>query len=210
MIPFSTHRGVAAPLLIDDMNTDVIIPTARAVHIPRERMGHYAFEELRYDAAGEERQDFVLNRKKFRNSSILLAGANFGCGSSREMAVWALQGLGIRSVIASGFGDIFRANCVKNGLLPVVVSADSVAEMALTVTSGEAAELSVDLNTQIISGGLGKSWEFHLPEPDRQVLLQGLDDIAQTARHSASIERYRETDRELRPWIHGGGQYRKT
>ncbi|RVT91774.1 3-isopropylmalate dehydratase small subunit [Rhodovarius crocodyli] len=199
MTPFTTVTGAAAPLMQPNIDTDVIIPIHRLTGTARETMGQFAFEPLRYGADGAENPDFILNRPAFRGAPILIAGANFGCGSSREGAVWALRGVGLRCVIAEGFGDIFQGNCYQNGMLPVTLSARTVEELARQAVQG--APFTVDLiNRMVISPG-GTSYPFDIPPLRREALLEGLDELAQTRKRLAEITTWQERDQETRPWV---------
>lgn len=202
MTPFRSHVGTAAPLFIDDLNTDVIIPTARAVHVKRGQMGIYAFEPLRYELDGTKKPSFPLNQPRYRDASILLAGHNFGCGSSREMAVWAMWEAGIRCVIAPSFGDIFYSNCCKNGLLPVCLEQDQIERIAASLELADEPLLRVDLEKMEVSAPSLGSVSFTMEEGRRDALLNGLDDISMTLRYRKEIERWAAKDRLSRPWIH--------
>lgn len=149
MEPFVRLDAVAAPLAGDNVDTDIIFPARFLLLMEREGLGRYAFHDRRFDGADRERPDFVLNRPPFRDAGILIAGANFGCGSSREQAVWALRGFGIRCVIAPGFGEIFLGNCYKNGVLPIVLAAETVAALALVASAGS--RFVVDLVAMTLS-----------------------------------------------------------
>lgn len=202
MTPFTRHRGIAVPLRVDDMNTDVIIPTQRAIHVPRGQLGPHAFEPLRHDATGAPRPDFPLNMARYAGASILVAGRNFGCGSSREMAVWALMDAGFRCVIAPGFGDIFLQNCAKTGLLPLELPEDRVAALMTALEGAEVPRMTVDLDRLTLTGPDDRSVEFAIDPALRQIFLLGLDDISQTLRHLPAIRDFIAADRLARPWIH--------
>ena len=208
MKPFKSHTGVAAPLLIQDMNTDVIIPTARAVHASRKQMAEYAFEALRYTKDGTENPSFTLNQPRYRTASILISGDNFGCGSSREMAVWALEEMGLRCIIAPSFGDIFASNCIKNGLLPLRIPEDEITTLAHQVEAAEEPQLTIDLEACTITGPHMQVRRFNIDQASRQILLHGLDDISQTLQYEGDIRTFIERDSIERPWIHAGGAYR--
>ncbi len=197
MEPFTTVTGPAAPLLLPNIDTDVIIRVERMTSVNPTELAPFAFETLRYDDTGTPRPDFVLNRPAFRDAPILVAGPNFGCGSSREPAVWAVMGLGIRCVIAPSFGDIFRSNCFTNGVLPVILSEPDVVGLAGLATEGR--EVSVDLGVQRVSSG-GDTWHFEISRYRKTSLLGGLDDFQLALTYADSLERWAEHDRRLRPW----------
>jgi 3-isopropylmalate/(R)-2-methylmalate dehydratase small subunit len=199
MTPFTTVTGAAAPLMRPNIDTDVIIPIQRLTGTPRDTLGHYAFEPLRYGADGAENPDFVLNRPPFRGAPILIAGPNFGCGSSREGAVWALMGMGLRCVIAESFGDIFQGNCFQNGMLPVALPADAVERLARQAASG--APVTVDLASGTVTPPEGPSMPFTVAPLRREALLEGLDELGQTRKRSAEIAAWQARDQAARPWI---------
>ncbi|WP_144107041.1 3-isopropylmalate dehydratase small subunit [Paraburkholderia sp. BCC1886] len=191
--------GPAAPLLRANVDTDLIIRIERLTSTPRSELGPYAFEALRYRDDGSEEPSFVLNRPPFRGAPILLAGANFGCGSSREGAVSALWGMGIRCVIAESFGDIFRNNCFQNGLLPVRLPADAVRLLGDECSDG--ASMSIDLAQQIVRSPGGREFPFEIEALRRDALLRGLDEIAQTLLREPEIAAWQQRDRLQRPWL---------
>jgi 3-isopropylmalate/(R)-2-methylmalate dehydratase small subunit len=199
MQPFTRIAGPAAPLLRANIDTDVIIRIERLTGVPREQLGRYAFEALRYRGDGSEDPDFALNRTNFRNAPILIAGENFGCGSSREGAVWALMAAGLRCVIAESFGDIFYNNCFQNGMLPVVLPAVTVAQLAGEAADG--APFTVDLVEQMILSPQGEAITFDIDTQRRQALLDGLDDISLTLKRLPEIVAWQSHDRMGRPWI---------
>ncbi len=194
MDPFTTVTGRAAPLLLANIDTDVIIRVEHLTAPDQTVLGRYAFESLRYEADGSEKAGFVLNRPDFRGAPILLAGANFGCGSSREGAVTAIQQMGIRSVIAPSFGDIFYGNCFQNGLLPIRLPENVIAELAA------APLLSVDLARQAVIAG-NAVHPFEIDPRRREALLEGLDDIGLTLKQMAAIRDFQSHDRVARPWV---------
>ena len=205
MMPVSVITGVAAPLPIANIDTDVIIRIEHLTQTARESLGAFALGSLRFRADGTEDPDFILNQRPWRGAPVLVAGRNFGCGSSREHAVWALQGLGIGCVIAPSFGDIFRANCFQNGLLPVQLDAE-VHERLLTTLeagrlAGQAVTLGVDLVRQVVSVPGSADLPFVIDAGRRQALLEGLDEIGQTLTHAALIAAWQAKDRDERPWI---------
>jgi 3-isopropylmalate/(R)-2-methylmalate dehydratase small subunit len=197
--PFTRITGPAAPLLRANIDTDVIIRIERLTGVPREQLGRYAFEALRYRIDGSEDPDFVLNRTNFRNAPILIAGENFGCGSSREGAVWALMAAGLRCVIAESFGDIFYNNCFQNGVLPVVLPAAAVSQLAREAANGT--RLTVDLFEQKVMTPQGESIAFDIDVQRRQALLEGFDDISLTLKRLSEIVAWQSQDRNVRPWI---------
>jgi len=191
--PFTTLTGVAAPLLRDDIDTDVILRIERLTGTTRESMGAVAFETWRIRPDGSENPDFVLNQPRFRNAPILLAGANFGCGSSREGAVWAIMGLGVRCVLAESFGDIFYNNCFQNGLLPACLPRPALDGLAGQV-------VTVDLDSQTVTGP-GGAVPFAIEPMRKAALLGGLDEIGLTLQHADAIAAYQAADRVARPWV---------
>lgn len=197
---FTTVSGVAAPLMRANIDTDTIIRIERMTGTAPEQMAPWAFEALRFRGDGSEDPDFVLNQAPFREAPILLAGANFGCGSSREGAVWALKYSGIRCVVAPSFGDIFANNCFQNGMLPVVLPADQVELLARQCGSGNA-RLTVDLRRQVVIGPFGDEMPFAIEALRRDALLEGLDDIGQTLLHEAAIAQFKTRDQSARPWV---------
>ena len=200
MQPFTAVTGTAAPLLRDNIDTDLIIRVERLGDTPRGAMGPFAFEALRYGTDGAEDPGFVLNQPAFRGAPILVTGANFGCGSSREGAVWALMGMGLRCVIAPSFGDIFLNNCFQNGFLPVQLP---VAEMARLVQecTGDNARVTVDLHRQLVVFPHGEEVGFAIEPMRRHAMLEGLDEIGLTLQHSDAIAAFQARDRSARPWV---------
>jgi 3-isopropylmalate/(R)-2-methylmalate dehydratase small subunit len=202
--PFNKVTAVAAPIMRSNIDTDVIIRIERLVgNSVRGTLGKWAFGSLRYLPDGSENPEFILNRGPYRLAEILVAGPNFGCGSSREGAVWSLQELGIRAIIGSGFGDIFFSNCFQNGILPVVVDKEIVDSLAaeIEVTQG-AARISIDLEAQTIVSPSGKCHVFEIDPRRREGLLQGLDEVALTLQRDDEISAFQANDRAARPWIH--------
>ena len=197
-----THiEGVAAALYLENIDTDSIIPSRDITSPARDGYGPKLFAAWRYSApGGPENPEFVLNREPWRQARILIAGANFGCGSSREMAVWALWQFGIRCVIAPSFGAIFRNNCVRNFLLPVELPSHTVQTLAAAASAAPLV-LRVDLPAGVVMAPDGSSHPFTLEPDERQVLLAGLDAIALTWRHRPAIEAFEATDRQRRPWV---------
>ncbi|WP_250454328.1 3-isopropylmalate dehydratase small subunit [Caballeronia sp. ATUFL_M2_KS44] len=199
----TTITGPAAPLLRDNVDTDLIIRIERISQRVRGQLGPYLLETLRYRGDGPssgERDDFVLNQPAFRHACIVLGGKNFGCGSSREMAVWALEEAGIRCVIAPSFGDIFYNNCLQNGLLPVRLDASDIQRIA--DISRDGASIEVDLRAlEIRVPGLD-AIPFDFDQAPREALLEGLDEIDQTRRLSERITQFRASDRKARGWAY--------
>ncbi len=188
-------------MLRANVDTDVIIPIQRLVGTGRSGLGPYAFERQRYAKDGSENPDFVLNRPQYRDSPILLAGPNFGCGSSREGAVWALMGMGLRAVLAPSFGDIFFANCFQNGLLPVVLPEEAIQRIADETEAAQGARHTVvDLARQIVVTPEGAEIPFTVDARKRDALLEGLDDIALTLKHKDAILAWQSADRAARGW----------
>lgn len=199
--PFERLEAVAAPWMQPNVDTDLIIRVERCAQVPRAELGRYALETVRLRPDGSPDPDFVLNRPPFDRAGILVAGENFGCGSSREMAVWALAGLGIRCVIAPSFGEIFFGNCFQNGVLPIRLPADQVAALAAGLLADPTrAAWVIDLPAQTIRTGLGETLAFEVEPLRRSMLIEGLDEIATTLRHAASIEAWQQGDRRRRPW----------
>ena len=193
-------RGIAAPLMVQNVDTDVLSRTVRLLTIRQEDLARYAFEAWRYLPDGSENPDFLLNHAPYRNASILLNDANFGCGSSREGAVWALQAMGYRCLIAPSFGDIFFGNCFQNGVLPIVLPIETVNSIADEVRADPAAPLTVDLPQQHIVLPSGRTVVFEIEAYRRAMLLEGLDEIQATLRRMPEISKFRERDMQRRPW----------
>ena len=187
--PFNIHIGIAAPLIRDNIDTDQIIPSREMKSVSKTGLSDGMFAGERYISGREPNPDFVLNKIVYANATILLSGQNFGCGSSREHAVWALKEYGFRVIIAQSFGEIFYNNCVRNGILPIILKAKDIA--------GLPHQLTIDLPNQTI-GGLS----FDISAGDKAMLVDGLDVIAQTLDHEAEIELFFEKDKSDRPWIY--------
>jgi len=199
---FTELHGIAAPLPVPNINTDVLIRIERLNELPKDQLGPYCFEAWRYDAQGRERVDFVLNQPAYRAAAILITGANFGCGSSREAAVWALRGMGFRCIVAPSFGDIFFDNCFQNGVLPVVLPAPVVDSLRQEAAAAGAGPFDVDLNTRTITTPSGRTVSFPIDVSRRLSLLQGLDEISMTLGRSAELRAFETRDRQQRPWIY--------
>lgn len=201
MESFSSITATAVPFLRKNIDTDVIIPIQRLVGTGRTGLGPYAFERLRYLPDGSDNPDFPLNRPEYKGSKLLLADENFACGSSREGAVWALMGMGVRCVIAPSFGDIFFANCFQNGLLPVRLPIEVIRQIAEeTEASPGNARTTVDLEQRVVITPTGAKIPFEVDTRRREAMLHGLDDIALTKRHAEAIAAWRAGDQAARPW----------
>ena len=201
MQKFTTHGGIAAPLDILNVDTDMIIPKQFLKTIKRTGLGANLFDEMRFDTDGSEKPDFVLNKEPWRDASILVAGDNFGCGSSREHAPWALLDYGIRVVISTSFADIFYNNCFKNGILPITVSADERDALMADAKDPENPELKVDLVNQVIHRPNGAAVPFDIDPFRKQYLLDGLDDIGLTLQKQTKIEEYEAKRGDSHPWL---------
>ncbi|UGY01035.1 3-isopropylmalate dehydratase small subunit [Bradyrhizobium quebecense] len=202
--PFDKLTATAAPIMRANIDTDVIIRIERLVgNSIRGTLGKWAFGSLRYLADGSENPDFILNREPYREAEILVTGPNFGCGSSREGAVWSLQERGIRAIIGSGFGDIFFANCFQNGILPVLVDKAVVDQLAADIEATQGAgKVSIDLEAQTIVSPSGARHSFEIDPRRREGLLKGLDEVALTLQRDDEIHAFQASDRTTRPWIH--------
>ena len=200
MEKFTTLTGVAAPMPLVNIDTDMIIPKQFLKTIQRSGLGKNLFDEMRYTQDGQEIPDFVLNQPAYRNAQILVAGDNFGCGSSREHAPWALLDFGIRCVISTSFADIFYNNCFKNGILPVVLPPDAVAHLTDDARKGANARITVDLASQTVTASDGTTFAFEVDAFKKHCLMNGLDDIGLTLEKAASIDSYEARNATLRPW----------
>ncbi len=201
MEKFKTLTGVAAPLPMINVDTDMIIPKQFLKTIERTGLGRHLFHEMRYDADGGEKPDFVLNKPAWREAKILLAGDNFGCGSSREHAPWALLDFGIRCVIAPDFADIFYSNCFKNGILPIKLPREQVDMLMDDAIRGANATIVIDLQAQEIKGPDGGTTGFEIDPFRKHCLLEGLDDIGVTLQKQAAIAAYEEEKASAMPWL---------
>ena len=201
MDKFTTLTGVAAPLPMINVDTDMIIPKQFLKTIKRTGLGKNLFDDMRYNQDGTEKPDFVLNKPAYRNAQILVAGDNFGCGSSREHAPWALLDFGIRCVISTSFADIFYNNCFKNGVLPITVSPEDLEKLMDDAERGANAVVTVDLEAQEIRGPDGGTVGFEIDPFRRQCLLEGLDDIGLTLKKDASIGSFEKHAADERPWL---------
>ena len=200
MDKFTTLTGIAAPMPLVNIDTDMIIPKQFLKTIQRSGLGKNLFDEMRYTQDGAEIPDFVLNQPAYRKAQIIVAGDNFGCGSSREHAPWALLDFGIRCVISTSFADIFFNNCFKNGILPVVLPQEAVDHLMDDARKGENARLTVDLENQTVTASDGTSFAFEVDPFKKHCLLNGLDDIGLTLEKAASIDAYEAKNATLRPW----------
>ncbi|MBS8227233.1 3-isopropylmalate dehydratase small subunit [Vannielia litorea] len=201
MEKFDKLTGIAAPMPLVNIDTDMIIPKVFLKTIKREGLGVNLFDEMRYDRQGNEIEDFVLNKPAYRDAQIIVAGDNFGCGSSREHAPWALLDFGIRCVISTSFADIFYNNCFKNGILPIVLPQEDVDKLMDDAERGANAVVTVDLEAQEITGPDGGKVTFDIDPFRKHCLLNGLDDIGLTLEKSASIEAFEEKAAQARPWV---------
>ena len=201
MDKFTTLTGVAAPMPLVNIDTDMIIPKQFLKTIKRSGLGANLFDEMRFTQDGEEIADFVLNQPAYRNAEILVAGDNFGCGSSREHAPWALLDFGIRCVISTSFADIFYNNCFKNGILPIVLPQEQVDILMEDARKGANARMTVDLEAQTVTTSDGQSFAFEVDSFRKHCLLNGLDDIGLTLEKAPSIDRFENAAAQARPWV---------
>ena len=210
MEKFTIHKGVVAPLDRSNVDTDAIIPKQYLKSIKRSGFGPTLFDDWRYNEPGEPgmdhskrevNPDFVLNKPRYKEASVLLARRNFGCGSSREHAVWALDDDGFRAVIAPSFADIFFNNSFKNGFLPIVLSEETVSKLFEEVEANEGYELTINLEDQVVVTPSGESFAFEIDDFRKYCLLNGLDDIALTLKHSDEITAYEEKRKATSPWL---------
>jgi len=205
MEPFEQHTGIAAPLIQLNIDTDAIIPSREIKSVSKKGLEDGLFAEWRYLSlkTRKENPEFILNQEPYRRASLLLAGENFGCGSSREHAAWALSQWGIRVIVAPSFGSIFYNNCIQNGILPVVLGPEKIKELQTFVELNPAVnQLTVDLRATIISAGSNICYPFAIEPSDQQNLLQGLDAIGSTLKMMSSIEAFEENDIHRRPWVY--------
>jgi len=190
MQPFRVHTGIAAPLDRSNVDTDQIIPKQFLKRIQRTGFGQFLFYDWRFDTNGHPRTEFLLNRPRYAGASVLLAGKNFGCGSSREHAPWALADFGFRAIVAPSFADIFAGNCAKNGLLTVELPEPAVAEYMRRAQAADQYQLTIDLESCVVRDAQGLSTPFNIDPFRRRCLLEGLDDIGLTLEHEAAIISY--------------------
>ena len=201
MEKFTNVSGVAAPMPLVNIDTDMIIPKQFLKTIKRSGLGVNLFDEMRYNQDGSEISDFVLNQLAYRNAEIIIAGENFGCGSSREHAPWALKDFGISVVISESFADIFYNNCFKNGILPIKLSKESIDILMDDASKGENARISVDLEEQIVSATDGTIFKFQVDAFKKHCLLNGLDDIGLTYQKIESVDKFEEKQAKIAPWL---------
>jgi 3-isopropylmalate/(R)-2-methylmalate dehydratase small subunit len=200
MQPFTRVTAVAAPMDLPNIDTDRVIP-ARFLRKPKEALGGLLFHDVRFDDEGHEREDFVLNQAPFRAAKVLVVAENFGCGSSREAAVWVLEAHGIRCVIAPSLGDIFHENCYKNGLLPVILPAAVVADLRAQLHARPGASVTVDLASQTVTAPDGAVHRFEVDPFRKQALLSGHDEIALTLGHEREIAAFEARHAQAMPWL---------
>ena len=202
MEKFINLTGVAVPMNMINIDTDMIIPKQFLKTIKRSGLGQHLFDEMRFNRDGSEVEDFVLNKPAYRKASILVAGDNFGCGSSREHAPWALLDFGIKCVISTSFADIFYNNCFKNGILPIKVSKEQLDALMDDAERGANATLSVDLENQVIQGPDGGEIKFEIDEFKRHCLLNGLDDVGLTMQVNDKIDNFEDQQKAGQPWLY--------
>ncbi|WP_425097575.1 3-isopropylmalate dehydratase small subunit [Tropicibacter sp. S64] len=201
MEKFEKLTGIAAPMPLVNIDTDMIIPKVFLKTIKRSGLGVNLFDEMRYDRQGNEIPDFVLNQPQYRDAEILVAGDNFGCGSSREHAPWALKDFGIKSVISTSFADIFYNNCFKNGILPIVLPQEAVDVLMKDAEKGSNARMIVDLENQTVSTSEGETFTFELDPFKKHCLLNGLDDIGLSLEKAPAIDAFEAQAAQARPWV---------
>ena len=201
MEKFNKLTGIAAPMPLVNIDTDMIIPKQFLKTIKRSGLGANLFDEMRFDQDGNEIADFVLNKKAYRNAEIIVAGENFGCGSSREHAPWALLDFGIKCVISTSYADIFYNNCFKNGILPIVLKPEEVELLMEDSKNGENARISIDLERQIVQSSEGVEFSFEIDEFKKHCLLNGLDDIGLTMEKASSIDEFEQKYQRQMPWV---------
>ena len=201
MDKFTKLRGVAAPLNMINIDTDKLIPKQFLKTIKRTGLGKHLFNEMRFNEDGSEKQDFVLNKSAYREASIIVAGDNFGCGSSREHAPWALLDFGIKCVISTSFADIFYNNCFKNGILPIVVNKQQLDQLMDDAENGANAVLDVDLEAQEIMRPSGEKVTFEIDEFRKHCLINGLDDIGLTMEKDENIDNFEKRRAAEQPWV---------
>ena len=201
MNKFTTLTGIAAPMPLVNIDTDMIIPKQFLKTIKRSGLGVHAFDEMRYDDEGNEKPDFVLNKPQYRQAEIIVAGDNFGCGSSREHAPWALADFGIKAVISTSFADIFFNNCFKNGMLPIKLPQEQVDLLMKDAEKGANARMTVDLEKQQITTSDGTVIAFEVDAFKKHCLLNGLDDIGLTLEKVSAIDTYEAQAAQSRPWV---------
>ena len=201
MDKFEKLRGIAAPMPLINIDTDMIIPKVFLKTIKRTGLGKNLFDEMRYDREGNEIPDFVLNKPQYRNAEIIIAGDNFGCGSSREHAPWAIRDFGISCVISTSFADIFFNNCFKNGILPIVLSKEKVQILMEDAEKGSNAIIEVDLRQQTVTSSEGQAFHFEVDEFKKNCLLNGLDEISITLEEVDAIDSHEAKVAIMHPWV---------
>jgi len=201
MEKFEKLTGIAAPMPLVNIDTDMIIPKVFLKTIKRSGLGVNLFDEMRYDREGNEIPDFVLNKPQYREAEILVAGDNFGCGSSREHAPWALKDFGIKAVVSTSFADIFFNNCFKNGILPIVLPREQVDLLMSDAEKGANARMTVDLENQLITTSDGVEIPFDVDPFRKHCLMNGLDDIGLTLEKKAAVETFEQKAAQERPWV---------
>ncbi len=202
MQKFTTHSGIAAPLRMMNVDTDIIIPKQFLRTIKRTGLGVHAFNDIRYNEDGSDKEDFVLNKEPYRQASILITGENFGCGSSREHAPWALADMGIRVVIAPSFADIFFNNSFKNGMLPIALPQEQVDQLMNEAEENPGTPIEIDLEKQTITRGNKFSFPFEIDPFRKHCLLNGLDDIGLTLQKGKEISTFEDQDKQKRSWLY--------
>ena len=201
MEKFEKLTGIAAPMPLVNIDTDMIIPKQFLKTIKRSGLGVHAFDEMRYLDDGSENPDFVLNKPAYRDTQILVAGDNFGCGSSREHAPWALADFGIKAVISTSFADIFYNNCFKNGMLPIVLPQEAVDVLMRDAEKGANARMTIDLENQVVTTSDGEEFRFEIDSFKKHCLLEGLDDIGLTMEKVGAIDSFEAQAGQSRPWV---------
>ena len=201
MEKFTNVSGVAAPMPLVNIDTDMIIPKQFLKTIKRSGLGVNLFDEMRYNQDGSEISEFVLNQAAYRNAEIIIAGENFGCGSSREHAPWALKDFGISVVISESFADIFYSNCFKNGILPIKLSKEAIEVLMDDASKGENARISIDLEEQTVSATDGTIFKFEVDAFKKHCLLNGLDDIGLTYQKIESVYQFEKKQAKITPWL---------
>ncbi len=204
MEKFTTLNGIAAPLRMINVDTDIIIPKQFLRTIKRTGLGIHAFNDIRYNEDGSDKSDFVLNKPEYKNASVLITGENFGCGSSREHAPWAILDMGIKCIISESFADIFYNNSFKNGILPIQLSKEQVEQLMQSAENDPDGTITVDLDKQTITRGNVLSFDFDIDPFRKHCLLNGLDDIGLTAEKKPHIQDYKKKDQEKRSWLYQG------
>ena len=201
MEKFEKLHGISAPMPLVNIDTDMIIPKIFLKTIKRSGLGVNLFDEMRYDRSGNEIADFVLNKPQYREAQIIVAGDNFGCGSSREHAPWAIADFGIKCVISTSFADIFYSNCFKNGILPIVMPQEVVDVLMEDSEKGANARMTVDLVGQVVTTSDGQEFPFEVDAFKKHCLLEGLDDIGLTMNNVSAIDAYESKMSQARPWV---------